>query len=77
MISKIMTKLNIYHLFATALVLIPFRRRKRQKNKKTRRGQASLDPIFAERTTSGAYQSLLLKMKQIDRQKSLGVLACH
>ena len=46
MTSKIMTKLNIYHLFATALVLKPFRRRKRQKDKKRRRGQASLDPTY-------------------------------
>ena len=35
--SDIMAKLNIHHLFATALVLIRSQRRKREKNK--RRGR--------------------------------------
>ena len=29
-------------------------------------------PLFADRATSGAYQSLILKMKEIDRQKLFG-----
>ena len=40
-----MAKLNIYHLFATALVLISSRRRKREKKLKKKR-KAFLDPTF-------------------------------
>ena len=31
-----------------------------------------IQPLFAVRATSGAYQSLVLKMKEIDRQKFSG-----
>ena len=67
-----MAKLNIHHLFATALVLIRFRRRKKEKNKKRRGRRFWIRPLFADRTTSAAYQRLVLKMKGIDRQKLLG-----
>ena len=70
-----MAKLNIYHLFAAALVLIYSRRRKRGKKKKNGRGRRFfIRPLFADRTTSGAYQSLTLKMKEIDRQKCFEVV---
>ena len=29
-------------------------------------------PLFADRATSGAYQSLVLEMKEIERQKNFG-----
>ena len=63
-----MAKLNIYHLFATSMVLIPSPRRRREKNKKRRERRYWIRPSFANRATSGAYQSLALKMKEIDRQ---------
>ena len=70
-----MAKLNIYHLFATALVLIHSRRRKREKKLKKKR-KAFLDPpLFVHRGISGAYQSLVLKMNEID--KILGLFAYH
>ena len=56
-----MAKLNIYYLFTTALVLLPSRRRKK---KKRRRGRH-----FWMRP----YQSLVLKLKEIERQKKFWV----
>ena len=38
---------------------------------------SSIRPLFADRATSGAYQSLQLKMKEIDRQNFLGLFAFH
>ena len=61
-----MAKLNIYHVFATAVVLIRSRRRRREKNKKRIR------PLFADRANNGAYQTLVLKMKGVDRQNFFG-----
>ena len=59
-----MAKLNIYRLFATAVVLIRSGRRRREKNK--RRGRRFwIRPLFAERATSVAYQSLVLKRKKL------------
>ena len=34
-------------------------------------------PLFADRATSGAYRSLLLEMKETERQKNMGLFACH
>ena len=53
-------------------VLIPPRRRRREKNKKRRGRRFWIRPLFADRATSGAYQSLVLKLKEIDRQKFFG-----
>ena len=64
-----MAKLNIYHLFATAVVLIRSQRRRREKNKKRRGRRFWIRPLFADRATNGAYQTLVLKMKRVDRQK--------
>ena len=64
-----MAELNIYHLFATTLILICSQRRKKRRRYWIR-------PSFGDRTTSGEYQSLVLKMKEIDK-KFLGVFACH
>ena len=51
---EIIAKLNIYHLFATALVLI--RSPSRKVEKKKRRGQRVwIWPLFADRATSGAF----------------------
>ena len=50
-----MAKLNIYDLFATALVLIQGRR-------------FWMRPLFADKAASCAYQGLVLKMKEIERQ---------
>ena len=69
-----MAKLNIYHLFATTLVLIRSRRRKREKNKKRRGRRFWIRPLFADRAINGAYQRLVLKMKEIDRQNFGGFL---
>ena len=67
-----MAKLNIYHLFATAVVLICSRHRRRGKDKK-RKGRCSwIQPLFADRATNDAYQTLVLKMKGVDRQKFFG-----
>ena len=62
-----MATLNIYHPFAIALVLIHSRHRKREKNKKRRGTRFWIQPLFADRAISDAYQSLVLKMKEIDR----------
>ena len=35
---------------------------------------SSIRPLFADRATSGAYQSLQLKMKEIDRQNFFGFI---
>ena len=43
-----MAKLNIYHLFATALFLIHSRRRKREKNQKRRRPEAVIRRCSSE-----------------------------
>ena len=67
-----MAKLNIYRLFATAVVLIRSRRRRREKNKKRRGRRFWIWPLFADRATNGAYQTLVLKMKGVDRQKIFG-----
>ena len=69
-----MAKLNIYHLFATALVLIRSRRRKREKKKKRGR-RFWIRLLFVHRGISGAYHSLVLKMNETD--KILGLLAYH
>ena len=67
-----MAKLNIYHLFATAVVLICSRHQRRGKDKK-RKGRCSwIQPLFADRATNDAYQTLVLKMKGVDRQKFFG-----
>ena len=66
-----MAKLNIYHLFATAMVLIRSRCR-REKNKKRRGRRFQIRPLLADRATNGAYQTLVLKMKGVDRQKIFG-----
>ena len=67
-----MAKLNIYHVFATAVVLIRSRRRRREKNKKRRGKRFWIRPLLADRATNGAYQTLVLKMKGVDRQKIFG-----
>ena len=67
-----MAKLNIYHVFATAVVLIRSRRRRREKNKKRRGRPFWIRPLFADRATNGAYETLVLKMKRVDRQKFFG-----
>ena len=67
-----MAKLNIYHLFATAVVLIRSRRRRREKNKKRRGKRFWIRPLLADRATNGAYQTLVLKTKRVDRQKFFG-----
>ena len=72
-----MAKLNIYHLFATALVLIRSQRRKREKNKKRRGSRFWIQPLFADRATSGTYQSLVLKMKETDIQNFGGLFECQ
>ena len=54
------------------MVLIRSRRREREKNKKRRGRRFWIRPFIADRATSGAYQSLVLKMKETDRQKSFG-----
>ena len=36
-----------------------------------------MQPLFADRATSGAYQSILLEMKEIERKKNMGLLGCH
>ena len=41
-----MAKLNIYHLFATALVLIRSRRRKREKKSKKKKARSSRTQVF-------------------------------
>ena len=64
-----MAKLNIYHLFATVVVLIRPPRRRRGKNKKRRARRFYIRPLFADIATNGAYQNLVLKMKGIDKQK--------
>ena len=61
-----MAKLNIYHLFVTAVVLIRSRRRRREKNKKRRGRRFWIRPLFADRANNGAYQTLVLKMKGVD-----------
>ena len=66
-----MAELNIYHLFATAMVLIRSRCR-REKNKKRRGRRFQIRPLLADRATNGAYQTLVLKMKGVDRQKIFG-----
>ena len=63
-----MAKLNIYHLFATAVVLIRSRRRRREKNKKRRGRRFWIRPLFGDRANNGAYQTLVLKMKGVDKQ---------
>ena len=55
-----MAKLNIYHHFATALVLIRSRCRKRKKKKKKKRKKRRgrhfwFRPLFADRATNSAY----------------------
>ena len=53
--SEIMAKLNIYHLFATALVLIRSGSQKREEKNLKRRGRCFwIWPLFADKTTSGA-----------------------
>ena len=51
------------------MVLIRSRRRRREKNKKRRGRFFWIRLLFADKATSGAYQSLVIKMKEIDRQK--------
>ena len=34
-------------------------------------------PLFTDRATNGAYQSLVSKMKEIERQKKLALFVCH
>ena len=34
-------------------------------------------PLSADRATNSAYQSLVSKMKEIERQKNLGLFSCH
>ena len=51
-----MAKLNIYHHFSPALVLIRSRYRKREKNIKRRGMRFWMRPLFADRATGGAYQ---------------------
>ena len=54
------------------MVLIHSRRRKREKDKK-RGGRFWIPPLFADRAIiCGAYQSLVLRMKEIDRQNIFG-----
>ena len=57
-----MAKLNIYHLFATALVIMHSRRRKREKNTKTRR------PEVVVRRCSSEY--VFLKTSYISQEKT-------
>ena len=59
-----MAKLSIYHFFDTALVLTQSRSQKREQNKKRRR--SAIRPLLADRVISGAYQSLVLKMRERD-----------
>ena len=54
------------------MVLIHSRRRKREKDKK-RGGRFWIPPLFADRAIiCGTYQSLVLRMKEIDRQNIFG-----
>ena len=64
-----MAKLIIYHLFATAVVLICSQHRRRGKDKKRKGRCFWIQPLFADRATNGAYQTLVLKIKGVDRQK--------
>ena len=52
-----MAKSNMYHLFATAMILIRSRRKRRIRNKKKRGRRFWVRPLFADRVKTGAYQS--------------------
>ena len=67
-----MGKLNIYYLFATAVLLIRSRHWRREKNKKRRGRRFWIRPLFADRATNSAYQTLVFKMKGVGRQKFFG-----
>ena len=67
-----MAKLNIYHIFAPSVVLILSRRQRRDKNKKWRGRPFWIRPLFADRAANGAYQTLVLKIKGVHRQKRFG-----
>ena len=72
-----MVKINIYHLFAIAGFNTLSMSKKRKKYKKRRERRYWIRPLFANRATSGAYQSLALKMKEIDKKFFGGLFACH
>ena len=54
------------------------KKKKKKKKKKKRRGRLFwIQALFADRTTSGASQSLILKMKEIVERFFLGLFVCH
>ena len=69
-----MAKLSINHLFATALVLIRSQRRKRERERKKR--SFWIRRLFTYRAASGAYQSIVIEMKEID-EFFWGLFVCH
>ena len=70
-----MAKLSINHLFATALVLIRSQRRKREREREKKRS-FWIRRFFTDRAASGAYQSIVIEMKEID-EFFLGLFVCH
>ena len=74
-----MAKLSINHLFATALVLIRSQRRKREREREREREKKRsfwIRRLFTDRAASGAYQSIVIEMKEID-EFFLGLFVCH
>ena len=52
--------------------------KKKKKEKKKRRGRLFwIQALFADRTTGGASQSLILKMKEIVERFFGGLFVCH
>ena len=72
-----MAKLSINHLFASALVLIRSQRRKREREREREKKRSFwIRRLFTDRAASGAYQSIVIEMKEID-EFFLGLFVCH
>ena len=63
-----MVEWAIYYFFAITAILIRSRRRRREKYKKRRERRFSIWPLFTDRATSGAYQNLVRKPKEMDKK---------
>ena len=59
-----MAKLNLYRLFLAAIIIIRQRRRRREENKRKISRQFWVRPFFLDRYNTGAYESLVQKMKK-------------
>ena len=67
------TKWYLWHLLATALIVICRRQRcRRAAIVQNCRRHFWVHPLFVDRLTTGAYYSLMMKMREVDRQKIFG-----